>query len=87
MTLAKFLEWGEGRPLRYEFDGVGPVAMLGSSVRHAQIQRNLAFALTARLRGMPSQFHGSDLRIQTEGNTRATPMASSSAADRQRDRR
>src|SRR5271166_5662754 len=66
MTLAEFLEWEEGQSLRYEFDGVGPVAMVGGSVRHAQIQRNLAFALTARLRGKPSQFLGSDLKIQTE---------------------
>ena len=66
MTLAEFLEWEEGQPLRYEFDGVGPVAMVGGSVRHAQIQRNLAFALTARLRGKPCQFLGSDLKIQTE---------------------
>ena len=66
MALAEFLEWEEGQPLRYEFDGVGPVAMVGGSVRHAQIQRNLAFALTARLRGKPCQFLGSDLKIQTE---------------------
>jgi len=66
MTLAEFLEWEERQPLRYEFDGVGPVAMVGGSVRHAQIQRNLAFALTARLRGKPCQFLGSDLKIQTE---------------------
>jgi Uma2 family endonuclease len=66
MTLPEFLEWEEGQPLRYEFDGVGPVAMVGGSVRHAQIQRNLAFALTARLRGRPCQFLGSDLKIQTE---------------------
>ena len=66
MTLAEFLEWEERQPLRYEFDGVGPVAMAGGSVRHAQIQRNLAFALTARLRGKPCQFLGSDLKIQTE---------------------
>lgn len=66
MTLAEFLEWEERQRLRYEFDGVGPVAMAGGSVRHAQIQRNLAFALTARLRGKPCQFLGSDLKIQTE---------------------
>ncbi len=66
MTLAEFLEWEERQPMRYEFDGVGPVAMAGGSVRHAQIQRNLAFTFTARLRGRPCQFLGSDLKIQTE---------------------
>ena len=33
MTLAEFLEWEERQPLRYEFDGVGPVAMTGGNAR------------------------------------------------------
>jgi len=65
MTLAEFLAWEERQPLRYEFDGVGPVAMAGGSVRHVQIRRNLAFCFTARLRGRPCQFLGSDLKLQT----------------------
>ena len=44
MTLAEFLEWEERQPLRYEFDGVGPVAMTGGTAGHADIQRNLAIA-------------------------------------------
>ena len=36
MTLAQFLEWEERQPLRYEFDGIGPVAMTGGSVGHSQ---------------------------------------------------
>ena len=64
ITLAEFLEWEEGQPLRYEFDGVGPVAMTGGTYGHSTIQRNLAFALTGRLRGKPCQFQGSDLKIQ-----------------------
>jgi Uma2 family endonuclease len=64
MTLAEFLEWEEGQPLRYEFDGVGPVAMTGGTYGHSTIQRDLAFALTGRLRGKPCQFQGSDLKIQ-----------------------
>ena len=66
MTLAEFLEWEEGQPLRYEFDGIGPVAMSGGTVRHAAVQRNLAIAVGGRLRGKPCQFLGSDLKIQTE---------------------
>src|SRR5271166_3126172 len=65
MTLAEFLEWEERQPLRYEFDGVGPVAMTGGTLAHARIQRNLAFALTGRLRGGPCEFLGSDLKIRT----------------------
>jgi Uma2 family endonuclease len=64
MTLAQFLEWEERQPLRYEFDGIGPVAMTGGSVGHSRIQRNLAFALTSRLRGHPCEFFGSDLKFQ-----------------------
>jgi Uma2 family endonuclease len=64
MTLAEFLVWEERQPLRYEFDGVGPVAMTGGTVRHADIQANLAAALRTRLRGKPCRFYGSDLKIQ-----------------------
>jgi Uma2 family endonuclease len=65
MTLAEFLEWEERQPMRYEFDGVGPVAMTGGTRAQARIQRNLAFALTGRLRGKPCEFLGSDLKIKT----------------------
>lgn len=71
MTLAEFLAWEERQPLRYEFDGRGPVAMTGGTFGHAAIQRNLSFALTARLRGKPCQFYGSDLKFQVaEGRIR-----------------
>ncbi|RBP06282.1 Uma2 family endonuclease [Roseiarcus fermentans] len=65
MTFAEFLAWEERQELRHEFDGVGPVAMTGGTRAHAAIQRNLAFALTARLRGQPCQYFGSDLKIRT----------------------
>jgi Uma2 family endonuclease len=71
MTLAEFLEWEERQELRYEFDGVGPVAMTGGTFGHSAIQRNLAYALTGRLRGKPCQFVGSDLKFQVvEGHIR-----------------
>ena len=71
MTLAEFLAWEERQPLRYEFDGIGPVAMTGGTAGHADIQRNLAFSLTARLRGKPCRFYGSDLKFQVaEGHIR-----------------
>ena len=71
MTLAEFLEWEERQPLRYEFDGVGPVAMTGGTFAHAAVQRNLAIAIGGRLRGKPCQFFGSDLKIQVaEGHIR-----------------
>ncbi|RBP10574.1 Uma2 family endonuclease [Roseiarcus fermentans] len=64
MTLAEFLTWEERQPLRWEFDGVGPVAMTGGTVGHANIQANLAAALGSRLRGHPCRFYGSALKIQ-----------------------
>jgi Uma2 family endonuclease len=65
VTLAEFLLWEERKPLRYEYDGVGPVAMTGGTRAHAAIQANLATALTMRLRGKPCRFYGSDLKIRT----------------------
>ena len=71
MTLAEFLEWEERQPLRYEFDGVGPVAMTGGTAGHADVQRNLAIAVGGRLRGKPCRFYGSDLKFQVaEGHVR-----------------
>ena len=64
MSLAEFLEWEERQELRYEFDGVEPVAMTGGTVGHATIQGNLAVAVGGRLRGKPCHFYGSDLKIR-----------------------
>jgi len=73
MALAEFLEWEERQPLRYEFDGIGPVAMPGGTARHARIQANLAIAIGGRLRGQPCGFYGGDLKFQVaEGNIRYT---------------
>src|SRR5271167_4977496 len=70
-TLAEFLEWEERQPMRYEFDGVGPVAMTGGTAGHADVQRNLAIAVGGRLRGKPCRFYGSDLKFQVaEGQVR-----------------
>src|SRR5271157_5261821 len=71
MTLAEFLKWEERQPLRYEYDGVGPVAMTGGTAGHAVVQRNLAIAVGGRLRGKPCGFYGSDLKFQVaEGQVR-----------------
>ncbi len=71
MTLSEFLEWEAQQPLRYEFDGIGPVAMTGGTAGHADIQANLATALRTRLRGRPCRFYGSDLKFQVaEGHVR-----------------
>jgi Uma2 family endonuclease len=64
MSLAEFFDWEERQELRYEFDGVLPVAMTGGTAGHATIQRNLVMAVGGRLRGKSCQFYGSDLKIQ-----------------------
>jgi Uma2 family endonuclease len=70
MTLMEFLAWEERQELRYEFDGLQPVAMAGATAAHAAIQRNLLFSLTGRLRGKPCQPYGSDLKIAVAGRIR-----------------
>jgi hypothetical protein len=37
--------------------------MTGGTLAHARIQRNLAFALTGRVRGKPCEFLGSDVKM------------------------
>ena len=64
MSLTEFLVWEERQELRYEFDGVLPIAMTGGTVGHATIQRNLVLAVGGRLRGKSCHFYGSDLKIQ-----------------------
>ncbi len=71
MTLAEFLELEERQPLRYEFDGVGSVAMTGGTAGHTVIERNLAMAIGGRLRGHPFRYYGNDLKFQVaEGHIR-----------------
>jgi Uma2 family endonuclease len=71
MTLAEFLEWEERQPLRYEFDGIGPVAMTGGTAGHSTVQGNLALAVGGRLRSKSCRFYGSDLKFQVaEGHVR-----------------
>ena len=84
MTLAEFLAWEERQPLRHEFDGFGPVAMVGGTAGHADIQRNLAVALGGRLRGTPCRFYGSDLKFQVANGAVRYPdgMIICPAADR-----
>ena len=38
MTLAEFLEWEERQPSRYEFDGLGSVAVTGGIYGHSTVE-------------------------------------------------
>jgi Uma2 family endonuclease len=70
MTRDEFLDWEDRQELRYEYDGIQPVAMTGGTRAHAAIQGNLAVALKTRLRGKPCQFFGNDLKIEVGGSIR-----------------
>ena len=67
----EFLAWEAKQELKWEFDGLQPVAMTGGTRAHSVVQRNLLSALNARLDGTPGQAHGSDLKIQTGAQTGA----------------
>jgi Uma2 family endonuclease len=69
-TLDGFLCWEEAQDLRYEFDGIRPVAMTGGTLAHDRIQVNLVTELTTRLRGKPCRAHGNSLKIQVMGSIR-----------------
>ena len=70
MTLEEFLLWENRQELRYEFDGLQPVAMAGGTAGHAAIQRDVNFSLTGRLRGLPCQPYGSNLKSEVAGRIR-----------------
>ncbi len=64
MTPAEFLEWEERQEVKWEFDGVRPVAMNGVSVAHSIVQGNLAVSLGTRLRGTQCRAHGPSLKVE-----------------------
>ncbi len=70
MTLEEFLEWESRQEVKYEFDGLEPVGMVGVTAAHSVIQGNLLSLLVSRLRGHRCRAHGSDLKIQVAGRIR-----------------
>ena len=64
-TQERFFPWAEAQDIRYEFDGVQPVAMTGGNAAHSMVMRNVNFALLARLRGRPCQPLGPDAGVET----------------------
>ena len=69
-TIESFLAWEERQELRYEFDGLHPVAMTGGTLEHDSIQVNLVTALSTRLRGKACRAHGNSLKIRVMGSIR-----------------
>ncbi len=68
MTEDEFLAWQARQELRYEFDGVGPLAMAGTREAHADIQANLITALRNRLRGRECRAYGADMMVSVDGS-------------------
>ena len=64
MSPKEFLAWEACQEMKWEFDGVQPVAMVGETRAHSVIQRNLLTALTNRLRVSPCQPYGNELKVQ-----------------------
>lgn len=65
MTSSEFLSWEADQELKWEFDGLQPVAMTGGTRAHAVLQVNLLRALANRLDGKTCQAYSSDLKVQT----------------------
>ncbi len=70
MTVAEFLAWEETQELRWEFDGIAPVAMTGGTEAHQLIKVNLLAALHGRLRGTPCRAYGSEVKVLVAGSIR-----------------
>ena len=70
MKLEEFLAWERRQELRYEFDGVQPVAMTGGTVEHSVIATNLVRALEDRLRGKSCRAFRGDLKIKVADRIR-----------------
>ncbi|HEY3849160.1 MAG TPA: Uma2 family endonuclease [Acetobacteraceae bacterium] len=82
MTLGEFLAWEERQPVRFEFDGVQPVAMTGGAVAHNRIMRRLHRSLERRLEGQPCEPFGPDVKIIVDGRVRYPDAVVSCAPQR-----
>ena len=69
LTLEEFLDWERSQDLRYEFDGIQPVAMTGGSRAHSRVSSRLLVALGNRVKP-PCEAFGSDLKVLTTTRVR-----------------
>ena len=75
MTRDEFFDWAEAQDVRYEYDGLQPVAMTAGNLGHSLITGNIISQLKNRLRGKPCQPVGPDAGVATIGNTVRYPDA------------
>jgi Uma2 family endonuclease len=69
LTVDEFLAWERAQELKYEFDGIQPVAMTGASRSHNRVTSRLVAALLQRV-GPPCEAYGPDLKVLTSGRVR-----------------
>jgi len=70
MTLGQFLAWEERQELRFEFDGLRPVALPDSTVAHEAIGGTLRALLYEKLRGTRCHVRGPTLKVEVAGRIR-----------------
>ena len=64
LTLDEFLAWERTQPVRYEFDGMQPVAMTGGTIAADRVARRLLRALDGRLMP-PCEAFGENAKVLT----------------------
>jgi Uma2 family endonuclease len=69
LTIDEFLAWERAQPLRYEFDGIQPVAMTGGSRLHAKLIARIITAASNRIKP-PCVVYSSDLKVMTKTRVR-----------------
>lgn len=69
-SIAEFLVWEERQGLRYEFDGIQPVAMVGGTAAHNIIVQNLSAPLRERLRGTSCRAFTETVKVEVAGRIR-----------------
>ena len=69
LTLEEFLDWERSQELRYEFDGIQPVAMTGGTRAHNRVTTRLTVALAQRVKP-PCEPCGPDLKVLTPRRVR-----------------
>src|ERR1700748_1477896 len=70
MSVAEFLAWEERQELRWEFNGIQPVAMTGGTLAHEIIGDKIRFALRPRLGSGPCRVRDPTLKIEVAGRIR-----------------
>jgi Uma2 family endonuclease len=69
LSLDEFLAWERAQPLRYEFDGIQPIAMTGPSTAHERLVGRLIVASGRRLTP-PCEVFPSGLKLIGENRVR-----------------